>query len=447
MRDKLIHYFKGAKNFIHTRKKLSLIGGIIVLLVLILISRNLFFNQPQTTYQTSKVEKGTLITSVTASGNISAGSSVSIDTQATGIVKAVYVKNGETVAQGQKIAEITPDLNSQQRQAAAWATYLSALNSERSAEDSKLSADASMWSAQQAVLDAQNNVNYKNGNTTNPSTKAAYTDLEKQSIDAALTQAQKSFTAAEQKYKDANYAINSAQASLSSAWLSYQQTSSTITAPISGVVNGLTLTEGLPLTSTTSSSSSSSSSNSSSSSSTSSQSIGTITLKGSNIQAVVDLTEVDVTNVKVGQKVTITLDAFPNKTFVGKVLNIDTNGSVSSGVTSYPTTIVFDTAPDRVYPNMSVNATIITNIKENAILVPSAAIQTTNGQSTVKVMQNGKPVSVNVEIGDSNDTQTEIVSGLKAGETVVTNTSTTSTSQSQTSSSPFGGGFGGGRRD
>jgi multidrug efflux pump subunit AcrA (membrane-fusion protein) len=307
-------------------------------------------------------------------------------------------------------------------------------------ETNKLSADASMWSSQQSLLNAQNDVNYKNSNATNPSTKIDYTDLEKQSVDSALTQAQKAFSAAEQKYKDSDLAINAAKAQLTSSWLAYQEASSTITAPISGVISGLTLTQGSVVANSTSTSTSDSSSTNSTS-----QKVGTIKVESGSNQAIVNLTEIDVTKVEEGQKVTLTLDAFSEKTFTGKVLAIDTSGSVSSGVTSYPTIIGFDTAPENLYSNMSVSATIITNIKNNVILVTSSAVQTVNGRSTVRVLKDGKVTSVSVEIGDSNDTQIEIVSGIKEGDTVITGSTSSTTTDNQTSTSPFGAGFGPGR--
>jgi len=203
------------------------------------------------------------------------------------------------------------------------------------------------------------------------------------------------------------------------------------------------VTPGLPIVG--SSTNSSSSTNGSNTSST--QTLGNITLKDGSLTAAVNLTEIDVIKVKVGQKVTITLDAFPDKTFTGKVSAIDTNGSVSSGVTSYPTTITFDSAPDTVYPNMAVNATIITAVKDEVLLVPTSAVQTQNGESTVRVMNNGKISQVTVETGLSSDTQTEIVSGLSEGQTVVVGTISTQTTRGTTgaAASPFGGtGFGGG---
>ena len=118
--------------------------------------------------------------------------------------------------------------------------------------------------------------------------------------------------------------------------------------------------------------------------------------------------------------------------------------------TNYPVTIAFDTSLESIYPNMSVNASIITSVTSDVLLVPSIAIQKTNGQSTVRILQNGQPVSQAVETGNSSDSQTEIKSGLNVGDTVITSIQTSGQSTSGTSS-PFsrqlriggGGGFGG----
>jgi len=92
---------------------------------------------------------------------------------------------------------------------------------------------------------------------------------------------------------------------------------------------------------------------------------------------------------------------------------------------------------------MGVNATIITDIKENVILIPSVAVQITNGQSTVRLLKDGQVTSVTVEVGEANDTQTEITSGISEGETVITGSSTSQTTSSSKAVSPFAG-FGGG---
>lgn len=361
--------------------------------------------QPQ--YQTAQVEKGTLITSVSASGTVSQGGSVGITTAATGIVSNVYVADGDIVSQGDKIADITLDIASQQKQAAAWSSYLSAKNSLVSAQNNLNSLNSAMWKTQQTFI---------NGAVARGLT----------ADDPTYIQQSSDWTLAENQYKNQKEVIVQAQAALNSAWLSYIQLSSVITAPISGRVSGLTLTPGLPINGE--------------------GALGTIVLEQGQPQVNVNLTEIDVTKVAPMQKVTLTLDAFPDKTFTGKIVAINTNGSVSSGVTTYPATIAFDTALNNIYPNMAVNARIITNIRENVLLVPSAAVQMSNGESSVRVMRDNQMTQVAVETGDSNDTRAEIISGINEGDLVITGTtgSTTVRTGGSNTTSPFSS-FGGAR--
>lgn len=381
--------------------------------------------QQQVQYQTSIVEKGTLITSVTASGTVSSGSSASITSSATGIVQEVYVENGDTVSEGDPIALIKLDKSSQQEQAQAWASYLSAQNTLNSAKSKMNSLKSALFKANQAFVNGKG--------VDNPS--------DEQKADPDYIQQESNWLQAEADYNNQANVIKQAEAALSSSWISYSQLSPTITAPMSGVVGNLSITPGL-----TFSASSQSDSTSATSSTGSTQTVGTITLENGTPQVVVNLTEIDVVKVKAGQKVTLTLDSHPDKTFTGKVSAVNTNGSVSSGVTTYPATITLDTAVDTIYPNMAVNATIITDIKNNVILVPSGAVQAANGASTVRVMRAGKPTAVQVEVGGSNDTQTEILSGVNVGDTVVSGqTGSAKTNSTGATTSPFGNtrGFGG----
>jgi RND family efflux transporter MFP subunit len=397
--------------------------SIVILLGLLGFAGYTVFGQQsnKTTYQTSTAEKGTLITSVTASGSVSSASSASITSSATGIVTEVYVSNGDSVEDGDTIAEMQLDKSSQQKAAAAYASYLSAKNALNT-------ANAKLNSLQSALFTA--NQKFVNGaGTENP--------IED---DPTYVIQRADWLQAEADYNNQKGVIAQAQAALTSASLSYAQTSRTITAPMSGIISNLTLTKGLSIASSTTSSDTTT---------TSSQSFGSVVLEGGQTQALVNLSEIDITTVKIGQKATITMDAFPDKTFTGKVAAINTTGSVSSGVTSYPVTLTFDAALPTIYPNMTISASVITNVKSDALLVPSSAVQTTDGESTVQILKDGNVTSVSVEIGDSNDTHTAILSGLVEGDTVITSTSATSSTQNNTSS-PFGatgfGGSGGGPR-
>ncbi len=410
--------------------KLSLLKKIIIFMLFVGVlwfggSQILAATQKQEIqYQTAKVEKGTLVTSVTASGTVSSGNSASITSNATGIVKELYVKNGDTVSAGDAIALVSLDQSAQAEQTQAWASYLSAQNNLNAAKSKMNSLQAALFKAnQEFVTDA---------GTDSPDTADPKYIMEKAT-----------WQQAEADYNNQSGVIAQAEAALSSASLAYAQLSATITAPMSGVVSNLSITPGLSISNTNSSSSSNS--DSSSSNTSASNTFGTITLAESTPQASVNLSEIDVTKVKVGQKVTMTLDAFTGKTFTGKVAAINTNGTTTSGVTVYPVTLSFDTAVDNMYPNMAVSATIITDVKSDVLLVPVGAVQTSNGESTVRVMRAGQVSVVSVTTGDSNDTQIEILSGLTEGESVVTGqTGGTTTRVSGQTTSPFGStGFGG----
>lgn len=415
--------------FLHASPTKKIIITFVVLLLGYLTYTRIFAAKstaPQ--YQTATVEKGTLVTNVTASGTISSGNSVPITTSATGTVSEVYVQNGDSVSAGQKIADVTPDQSAEQKQLAAYANYLGAQNSLNSAKSKMNSLQSSLFKANQAFVN--------DAGTTNPDTS-----------DPKYIEENADWQQAEADYTNQQGVIAQAEAALSSAWLSYSQVSSTITAPTSGIITNLSLTPGQVISST--GQNSSSTTTSSSSTTSNSNSYGAISINQSTPQATVNLSEVDVTKVKTGQRVTLTLDALSDKTFTGTVTTIDTSGAVSSNVTSYPATITFDTGESDIYPNMGVSAQIITNVKNDVLLVPSSAITGTGDNATVRVLKNGQVQVVNVTTGDSNDTQTEITSGLNEGDTVITSIATQNQSSGgsgTSTTSPFGGsGFGGTR--
>jgi multidrug efflux pump subunit AcrA (membrane-fusion protein) len=417
--------------------KKKLIGSVIII-VLIAGAVKLFYKSPiKVQYQTATAETGTLITNISGSGTITSGNYTSLDTKVSGLVSKVYVTNGDKVTKGQKIAEINLDDYAKERQAQAWVDYLSASEAVKQAVNDKALADINMWKARQDVLDAQEDYDNKSG-----------TDNEEQIIIKTLDQSRKAFSVAESKYLDADANTANAYAKVSAALRDYQENSATITAPSTGVISDLSLAPELVLNAN------SSTSTTNGATLVSSQTIGKITNPKGQLIATVSLTEADVIKVKPNQKATLTLDAYSDKTFTGKVLSVNTDGKVSSGVTSYPVTIILDSVEAEIYPNMSVTAKIITNVKDNVVLVPSASVQTNNGQTQVRTLVNEKEVLKDAQTGLSNDTQTEIVSGIKEGETVITGTttpSTTTTSTSGSSGSVFGrvggnAGFGDGVR-
>lgn len=157
----------------------------------------------------------------------------------------------------------------------------------------------------------------------------------------------------------------------------------------------------------------------------------------------ISLNEVDVSKVKIGQKVNLTFDAIPDLNITGVVADIDAVGTVAQGVVTYNIKISLDTQDDRVKSGMSVAASVITDMKQDVVTVPNSALKTNGNTQYVEIP--GEAVADNnldvnsgiillqpikkqtVQLGISNDTDTEITSGLNAGDKIITRTITGST--------------------
>ncbi len=169
--------------------------------------------------------------------------------------------------------------------------------------------------------------------------------------------------------------------------------------------------------------------------------------------AQITLNEVDVAKIKVGQKATITFDAIEDLTITGQVLEVDSIGTSSQGVVSYGVKIGFDTQDERIKPSMTVSANIITESKQDALLIPNSAVKSANDSSYVQVAPDGfdannfsaglsasagvalneLPEQKTIETGLSNDFFTEVISGLKEGDVIVARVITASSDASAAS--------------
>lgn len=407
------------KNWFKSRPRWAKILIVLSIFGLAFLGYRKFFAQKSSavTYQTATVETGTLIDSLSASGNVSSANSTTVSTSATGVVKKLYVKNGDSVKSGQAVAEIELDESSKLKYSQALSSYQSAKNSLSSAQNNLNSLQVTLFSTNQKLIN-----------------DAVARDLA--SDDPTYIQQNAAWLAAENSYKNQQAVISQVQTSLNSSAQSLRQASPVIYAPISGTISGLWLQVGSVITGTT----------------TSTDIGGTkIASVSTNASPTVslNLTEIDVPRVKIGNKATVILDAYPDKTFAGTVISIDQVGTSSSGVTNYPTVILLESDGVGVYSNMSATATIILDSKADVLLVPAGAVSTQSGTSTVQVMKAGKIQEVEVQTGLASDTQVEITSGLNEGDVVVTGTSTgtsNGSSSTQTTSpfSIFGGARGGG---
>jgi len=167
--------------------------------------------------------------------------------------------------------------------------------------------------------------------------------------------------------------------------------------------------------------------------------------------AEISLNELDAAKVKLGQKATLTFDALPDLTLTGKVVEMDEVGTVSQGVVSYGLKIALDSDDDRVKPGMSVSADIIVEAKPDVLVLANSAIKTQNNSHYVQLIEAAEKTKNNlkigsstnlpkeakiknqtVEIGISNDSLTEIISGLKEGDIAISSTITSATQNNQT---------------
>jgi len=141
---------------------------------------------------------------------------------------------------------------------------------------------------------------------------------------------------------------------------------------------------------------------------------------------VVNMAEVDLPNLKVGQPVQITLDALPSVTLNGTVTQVAPAGTITQGVVNYPVTISIDNPPDTVKSGMTASLSVITHQKDNVLMVPNRAIRTLGRQKIATVLFEGQQLQVPVSTGMNNDTMTEVTSGLKEGDVVLISGTTTS---------------------
>jgi len=406
------------KTFFLNHKKIISIVFLLIIIAGFIGWKVLGKAQQQAQYQTAKVERGMIISSVSASGQVLSVNILSANTKASGIVKTVYVKDGNAVKKGDKILEIALDFQGQQKNAQAWSSYLSAKNSLESAKATLYSLQSDMFTKWDTFKTLAESDTYKDTNSANRTLPEFYI-------------AQDNWLNTEAKYKNQQATINQAQASVNSSWLDYNLTSPVITAPADGTITSLMYAPGMSIGSLDTGTS------------TSNQKIATIKTEGTPIVSV-NLSEIDVSQVELGKKAIVKLDSISDKTFTGEVIGVDRIGQTSSGVTQYPAIIKLDSSANQILPNMTVTTNIVIDRKDNALLIPSIAIQKQGNQNIARFLKGKQEQTISVETGLVSDTQTEILSGLSEGDEVIISTLTSNSNQSG-SRSVFGSqGFGGG---
>jgi len=343
---------------------------------------------------TVRAERGNLKDAVSASGQIETANYLTVTTSVNGIVNNVYVKEGDMVTKGQAIMYISLNSEGEESLASAWSAYQIAKNALDSAQNTLIAYESALISAEEAFEDEKESNSYRSHS---------------ERVDYAL--AENAAEVAQGTHDNQQNVISQKQTALNKAWLTYQAQSPKIVAPGNGVIANIVVVEGMDITNSLSE--------------RTSTTVASIRKEGTPI-ASLNISEVDINQVQVGQRVEISLNSIDDKTFLGEVVGIDKIGTVSSGVSNYPVIVKFDKDSNLVLPNMGVDAEIIIQEKEDVVYVPSAAVLSVKDNTVVNVQDGDETIPTQVETGISTNEFTEIISGIEEGTTVFINTLTTS---------------------
>ncbi|WET49097.1 efflux RND transporter periplasmic adaptor subunit [Chryseobacterium indologenes] len=264
--------------------------------------------------ETVKPEMGEISNSITATGTIQPVDTVAVGTQVSGIIKNIYVDFNSTVKKGQLLATLDPDL---------------------------LQFQSEQYKAN--LQNAKSNLAYNEININRQSQLYKVGAISKADYDVAANQ-----------YNMAKAQVGTVTAQLSTANKNLSLTN--IYSPIDGTVLNRNVSEGQTVAS-----------------SFSTPTLFSIAKDLTKMRVRASVDEADIGNVKVGQKATFTVDAFPDETFNGEVAEVRLHPTVSSNVVNYTTIINADNSGLKLKPGMTANITIYTKVLENVMKIPAAA--------------------------------------------------------------------------
>ena len=357
-------------------KKLWIAVAVVVALI---IAYNLLSGgkkEEKVSFDTAKVEMGNIQTSITATGTIEPVTSVTVGTQVSGIVSHLYVDYNSVVKKGQVIAELDRT------------NLISELNAQKA-----------------SLASAQSSLNYQQSNYERYKTLFEKGLVSADEFESARLQYEQS----KQQVAQSRESVQRAQTNLGYA---------TITSPIDGVVLSKAVEEGQTVAA-----------------SFNTPELFTIAQDLTNMRVIADIDEADIGGVKEGQRVSFTVDAFPDDKFEGSVTQVRQQATTESNVVTYEVVISAPNNDLKLKPGLTANVTIFTLEKNNVLVVPAKALRF---QPNEALLQKGETVedcegpfkvwtkegtvfkAHKVETGTTNGVLTEITGGIAAGTDVLT---------------------------
>jgi HlyD family secretion protein len=159
----------------------------------------------------------------------------------------------------------------------------------------------------------------------------------------------------------------------------------------------------------------------------------------------IQVSEVDINQVQVDQPVTLAFDAILGMEYHGKVTDVASVGETIAGVVNFNVTVELTDADSQVKPGMSASATITVSELQNVLIIPNRAVQSVNSNRQIYIMRNGVPTAVQITLGKSSDTQSQVLTGdVLEGDLVVINPSVIESLLTRPAGMGGGGPFGGG---
>ena len=361
-------------------KKLSkvwLVVAVVIIVAIVAWALSGSKKEEQISFETAAVAPANIMNSITATGTIEPVTSVTVGTQVSGIVSKLYVDYNSVVKKGQVIAELDKT------------NLMSQLNS-----------------AKTQLATAQSQLNYQTTNFNR------YKTLYQKGLVAAddFDSAKLSYTQDKEQVAAAKEEVQRAQTNLGYA---------TITSPIDGIVLSKSVEEGQTVAA-----------------SFSTPELFTIAQDLTNMQVVADVDEADIGDVKEGERVSFTVDAYPDDTFEGTVKQVRQEATTTNNVVTYEVVISAPNADLKLKPGLTANVTIYTAERKGVLSVQSKALrftpqketvgkmkivdQTGNAKNKVWTIEGNSIVAHKVNIGMTDGTNTQILNGISAGVKVVT---------------------------
>ncbi len=327
-------------------------------------------------FKEETVSLQTLQNSVTATGTIEAVTSVTVGTQVSGIVNKLYVDYNSQVKKGQVIAELD-----------------------------KTNLTSELNTAKANLASAESNMNYQAANYTR------YQTLYKKGLVSAddYENALLAYRQAKEQVASSKENVQKAQTNLGYA---------TITSPIDGTVISKSVEEGQTVAA-----------------SFNTPELFTIAKDLTNMQVVADVDEADIGGVKEGNRVTFTVDAYPDDTFEGVVKQVRLEATTTNNVVTYEVVISAPNTDLKLKPGLTANVTIMTQERTGVLSVANKALRFTptketvgkdikivdcKGKNKIWTLANNTLTAHPVTIGQSDGIHTEITKGLKQGQKIVT---------------------------